>query len=293
MLDELDERIRLDRLKALHINDSQVELGSNRDRHASLGDGLIGERLSAFLGRPRLQGLPAVLETGRDGKGPDAQDMRSSSASGVWASAADVRVAVVDPQAYTLPYDDELCRALGSAGAEVELLTAHFTHGSPPVALGYTRREIFGPPLAGLLQRRPTTPARVPLKLGGHAVGLARLIRRVRSWRPDVVHWQWAPLPALDLRALRAAGHAAGATVFTAHDVLPRRSRDAAPLWAELYASCDRVIVHGAASRDRLLVEVGGIAPERIAVIPHAILHAGAADGLPRSRRNRASSSSG
>lgn len=76
MLDELDERIGLDRLKALHINDSQVALGSNRDRHASLGEGLIGERLSAFLGRPRLQGLPAVLETGRDGKAPDAQDMR-------------------------------------------------------------------------------------------------------------------------------------------------------------------------------------------------------------------------
>ena len=95
------------------------------------------------------------------------------------------------------------------------------------------------------------------------------------------MHWQWAPLPALDLRALRAAGRSAGATVFTAHDVLPRRSRDAAPLWAELYGSCDRVIVHGAASRDRLLVEVGGIAPERIAVIPHALLHAGAAADLP------------
>ena len=96
-------------------------------------------------------------------------------------------------------------------------------------------------------------------------------MRRTRARRPDIVHWQWAPQPALDLRALRAAGRAAGATVFTAHDVLPRRSRDAAPLWAELYASCDRVIVHGAASRDRLLVEVGGVPPERVAVIPHAL----------------------
>jgi glycosyltransferase involved in cell wall biosynthesis len=192
-----------------------------------------------------------------------------------------VRVAVVDPQAYTLPYDGELCRALAAAGAEVELLTAHFTHGAPAAPDGYTRREIFGPPLAGLLERRPTTPARVPLKFGGHAVGLARLVRRARSWQADVVHWQWAPLPWLDLRALRAASRSAGATVFTAHDVLPRRSRNAAPLWAELYGSCDRVIVHGAASRDRLLVEVGGIAPERIAVIPHGILHAAAAGGLP------------
>jgi glycosyltransferase involved in cell wall biosynthesis len=192
-----------------------------------------------------------------------------------------VRIAVVDPQAYTLPYDNELCSALAAAGAEVELLTAHFTHGTPPAPRGYTRRELFGPPLAGLLERRPTTPARVPLKLGGHAVGLARLLQRVRSWPADVVHWQWAPLPRLDLRALRAAGRSAGATVFTAHDVLPRRSRAAAPLWAELYGSCDRVIVHGAASRDRLLIEVGGIAPERVAVIPHGILHAASPGTLP------------
>jgi deoxyribonuclease IV len=75
-LDELDSRIGLDRLKALHINDSQTPLGSNRDRHANVGEGLIGERLSVFLGRPRLQGLPAVLETlGHDGKGGE-DDMR-------------------------------------------------------------------------------------------------------------------------------------------------------------------------------------------------------------------------
>jgi glycosyltransferase involved in cell wall biosynthesis len=185
-----------------------------------------------------------------------------------------MRVAVVDPQAYTPPYDDEFCRSLAAAGAEVELLTAHFTHGTAPEPRGYVRREIFGPPLAGLIARRPSSRARIPLKAAGHATGLARLLRRVRSWHPDIVHWQWAPQPSLDLRALRAARHESGATIFTAHDVLPRRSRDAAPLWAELYASCDRVIVHGAASRDRLLVEVGGVTPERIAVIPHALLHA-------------------
>ena len=78
MLDELDATIGLGRLKALHINDSQLELGSNRDRHANIGEGLIGERMSAFLGRPRLQELPAVLETpGHDGKGADAQCMQA------------------------------------------------------------------------------------------------------------------------------------------------------------------------------------------------------------------------
>ncbi|HEX2505259.1 MAG TPA: deoxyribonuclease IV [Gaiellaceae bacterium] len=76
-LDELDERIGLDRLRALHVNDALDGLGSNRDRHANVPDGVIGEKLAVFLGNERLQGLPAVLETpGSDGHGPNAEDVR-------------------------------------------------------------------------------------------------------------------------------------------------------------------------------------------------------------------------
>jgi deoxyribonuclease IV len=77
LLDEVDESIGLDRLRALHVNDSAAELGSNRDRHANIGKGLLGERLGVFLGHPRLQALPAVLEVpGKDGHGPDANEVR-------------------------------------------------------------------------------------------------------------------------------------------------------------------------------------------------------------------------
>jgi len=76
VLDELDGAIGLDRLRALHVNDSAAPLGSNRDRHASIEEGLLGKKLGVFLGNPRLQGLPAVLETGREGKGPDADDIK-------------------------------------------------------------------------------------------------------------------------------------------------------------------------------------------------------------------------
>ena len=118
-----------------------------------------------------------------------------------------MRVAVVDPQAYTPPYDDELCRALAAAGAEVELLTAHFTHGAAPVPHGYVRRELFGPPLARPARATADlAPARVPLKLGGHATGLARLVRRVRSSAPRRRALAVGAAAALDLRALRAAG---------------------------------------------------------------------------------------
>jgi deoxyribonuclease-4 len=73
VLDELDREIGLDRLRALHVNDSKAPLGSNLDRHENIGEGLMGEQLGVFLGEPRLQELPAVLEVaGPDGHGPDA-----------------------------------------------------------------------------------------------------------------------------------------------------------------------------------------------------------------------------
>lgn len=74
---DVDERIGLDRLRCLHVNDADAALGSNRDRHANLGEGELGEGLGVFLAQPRLQGLPAILEVpGPDGHGPDADEMR-------------------------------------------------------------------------------------------------------------------------------------------------------------------------------------------------------------------------
>jgi deoxyribonuclease-4 len=76
VLKQLDRDIGLDRLRCLHVNDSKTPLGSNRDRHDNVGDGLIGEGLTVFLGHPKLQGLPALLEVpGTDGHGPDAEQM--------------------------------------------------------------------------------------------------------------------------------------------------------------------------------------------------------------------------
>jgi deoxyribonuclease-4 len=79
LLDEVESSIGLDRLRALHVNDSAAPLASNRDRHANIGEGLLGEELGIFLGNPRLQGLPAVIETaGPDKRGPDANEVRKA-----------------------------------------------------------------------------------------------------------------------------------------------------------------------------------------------------------------------
>ena len=74
---ELDRSIGLDRLRCLHVNDAASALGSNLDRHASVGEGLMGSRIDVFLAHPAFQGLPAILETpGPDGHGPDAEEVR-------------------------------------------------------------------------------------------------------------------------------------------------------------------------------------------------------------------------
>jgi deoxyribonuclease-4 len=75
LMDEVDETIGLERLRALHLNDSQTPLGSNRDRHANILEGQMGEGLGAFLSHPALQSLCAYLEVEGAGDGPDAEQL--------------------------------------------------------------------------------------------------------------------------------------------------------------------------------------------------------------------------
>jgi len=76
-LAELDGAIGLDRLRCLHVNDADAALGSNRDRHATLGAGQIGDGMATFLAHPAFDGLPAILETpGPDGYAEELRLMR-------------------------------------------------------------------------------------------------------------------------------------------------------------------------------------------------------------------------
>jgi glycosyltransferase involved in cell wall biosynthesis len=169
-----------------------------------------------------------------------------------------MRVVLADPPAFTPPYDHELASALARAGIAVELMTSRFRFGEAPAANGYRRTEAFYP-LSSRLFRR--SRLRVPLKLLEHPLGLARL-----RWTPaDVVHVQWLAAPPLDARLLRL--HAP--TVFTAHDLLPRRTAKRRGLWRRILERFDAVVVHSAHGR-RVLAEVG-VAASRLHVIPHPV----------------------
>ena len=79
----VEATVGLPRLRCLHLNDSKVEFGANKDRHENIGDGTIGEAaLAALLGHPSLQGLPAILEVPGEGDGARAEDI--VAARGAW-----------------------------------------------------------------------------------------------------------------------------------------------------------------------------------------------------------------
>jgi deoxyribonuclease IV len=80
VLDEADEKVGLERLRCVHVNDAAAPLGSCRDRHANVGQGEMGKRgLAAFLSEPRFEGLPAMLETpGPRRKGPDRREVAAA-----------------------------------------------------------------------------------------------------------------------------------------------------------------------------------------------------------------------
>jgi deoxyribonuclease-4 len=79
VVDQFDRVVGLDRLASLHVNDSMTPLGSNRDRHAVLGQGELGERgCATFLSEPRFERLPCVLETGRDDGSVTPEDIAAA-----------------------------------------------------------------------------------------------------------------------------------------------------------------------------------------------------------------------
>jgi glycosyltransferase involved in cell wall biosynthesis len=187
-----------------------------------------------------------------------------------------MRVHVLDPPAYTPPYDHALCAALARAGAEVTLVTSRFAYGPVPPAEGYARRELFyraalGPPASRL---------RAALKLAEHVPDMLRYRHRLARGA-DVIHFQWLPVQHLDghllpaRRPRRAGGASAAAAgrprplVLTSHDILPREPRPG-QLAAQrrLYRRFDAIVVHSTRGRQRLVQELG-VEGSRVHVIPH------------------------
>ena len=168
-----------------------------------------------------------------------------------------MRVLLADPPAFTPPYDHALASALARAGADVELVTSPFRFGEAPAPDGYVRTELFYPVSSRVFKR---SRLRIPVKLLEHPVGLTRMRRR----KADVVHLQWLAAPELDDRLLRVGAP----LVFTAHDILPRRTAAKRDLWRRLFGRFSGIVVHSERAREQLSELVD---PGHLHVIPHPV----------------------
>jgi glycosyltransferase involved in cell wall biosynthesis len=178
-----------------------------------------------------------------------------------------MRVQIVDPAAYTPPYDHALSGALARAGAEVELITARFPYGQVPMEQGYAVREHF--------YRRGSRPGIGPrrrrlLRALEHVPDMRRY-RRVAD-EADLVHYQWLPIPALDRRLLPPKRP----RVYTMHWRLPEAGSRIARRLTKLLARMDAVVVHSEHGASRLKADFD-VPADRLRVIPH-----GAFDYLTR-----------
>ena len=175
-----------------------------------------------------------------------------------------MRVQLVDPPAFTPPYDHALASALVRAGAEVQLITSRFAYGAVPAPDGYVRRELFYRRAVGAAGSR----TRRLSKLAAHVPDMLRY--RGLAADADVVHFQWLTAPVLDVALLPRRP-----LVLTAHDLLPREPRPG-QLAAQrrLLQRVDAVVVHSEYGRGQL-VNALGLDAARVHVIRHgAFAHA-------------------
>jgi len=220
-----------------------------------------------------------------------------------------LRIAMLDPSAFTIPYDVHLCRALAELDAQVVLFTRPMRRGeqwdqlpaagaqsgesrfgtSAPAALaraGLRAAAADGEPgfasvehFYRLSERLPVVSAVAPLKLIAkgleHSWNMATFRSELRRFRPDVIHFQWSALPLVDAWFLKKL-QALAPCVLTVHDTnafLAPSSRLQKLGWPSILRRFDRLIVHTRSGRDSLVSL--GVDPAQIAVIPHGVFDAG------------------
>ncbi len=186
-----------------------------------------------------------------------------------------MRLVLIDPAQQVPYYDRELAAALVAAGVRVSVLSEPLHHyDAGPWASAVDVRGAFGRLLRGPLGLRLESHA--PIRRLARAITygpeLVTVVRWLRSSETNAVHWQWSLLPAAEVAAFHRLRQSRLPIVFTAHNVLPHEARP----WlsprqlARLYRTVDRIIVHSAASRSRLLALFPTLDASHVEVIPMA-----------------------
>jgi glycosyltransferase involved in cell wall biosynthesis len=179
-----------------------------------------------------------------------------------------MKIFVADPSMFTAPYDFALRSGLEAAGADVCL------YGRVPRFPGEFRDATGYEPF---FYRRTETGLPAALKPAAkaaeHVIDMARFTAHCRRERPDVVHFQWAPLPLVDTLFINSLAKTS-ATVLTVHDTTPFNGNATSRLQVLHSEQCwrkfDHIVTHTESGRRSLIAR--GLAPQRVSTIPHGLL---------------------
>ena len=215
------------------------------------------QRARLLEGHPALHSAGCRLAARRHSARAGPRPRQTGGHQGDVPKLETMHVLLADPPAYTPPYDHALASALARAGVDVTLLTSRFRFGEVPRGTGYEFDES--------LYRRSTGIGPVRARLAVKALEHPSALARLAAARPDILHLQWVSAPVVDAWLLRPRAP----VVFTAHDLLPRRTARRARTWRRLFDRFDRVVTHSERGR-RTLVEFG-VDEQKLRVIHHPV----------------------
>ena len=185
----------------------------------------------------------------------------------------DLRIAMVDPSAFTIPYDTHLCDALIEQGHQVTLYGRPYRREESHVGESDYYQAQFHRGAEWL--RRAGAPGFLCTVVKGfeHGLSLAALWNRLRRDKPDVIHFQWVVLPVVD-NFMLGRMRSIAPLVLTVHDTEPFCGAPSSAMqtlgWKNNLDRFDRLIVHSAYSRDSLLAI--GVSADKMEVIPHGVM---------------------
>jgi len=186
-----------------------------------------------------------------------------------------MRIAMIDPADFSPPYDEALVGGLRGLGHDAVLFGAV---GGPTSGSEFRRPTFYR-----LLANRPAFPPKLAQIAKGlhHGVDMLRLVADLGRLRPDIIHFQWAPLPLAD-RMFLASLRRHAPVVLTMHDSQPYNGAIGGLMAFGvdgLARTADAVIVHTGQARHHLIER--GVAPDSVHIVPHGLLHAPVASNQP------------
>ena len=183
-----------------------------------------------------------------------------------------MKIALIDASLFTWPYDAALAQGLADGGHEVAVFTKCLSAGAPGKDAPHVR-ELFYPGFQYDWIKNLPNPLFLALKGLSHAVSSVRLVRALRKLKPDVIHFQWTPLPVID-RLFIPAFRRIAPVVLTVHDSSPFNNNPSSRVQQlgaiTIMKMFDRLIVHTEKARAALIDH--GMEERKLALIPHGVL---------------------